>query len=347
MSSRDHVIIQTATGKAKLEKHYLTMYLREAYAMFCDENPGTQVGYSTFCKYRPQNVLLLKETPKEQCLCEKHANFQFALDALGITYDESFWVQTLCETSQNSSCWNNTCKRCSHGKLLMSGKPLTSLTKRSLWKKQSDKRLQRITEEITIEQVMSELHDQWDSFVKHVNLKRIQFAEHKKDQETGNLRMLNVDFAMNFTPEPQQEIQKALWSRASVTLFTAAVEMNGVDQSFLIASDCKSKDKRAVITFLDYIYGQLPSVTDPNVTEVIWSDGAASEFKNQFMLRMLLYLAQKYNKAFTWKFFCTSHGKGKCDAIGGKAKMVVREKLLAQGGRLDAVNTTRDFVRIA
>lgn len=65
------------------------------------------------------------------------------------------------------------------------------------------------------------------------------------------------------------------------------------------------------------------------------------------MLRMLLYLAQKYNKAFTWKFFCTSHGKGKCDAIGGKAKMVVREKLLAQGGRLDAVNTTRDFVRIA
>lgn len=236
------------------------------------------MGYSTFCKYRPQNVLLLKETPKEQCLCEKHANFQFALDALGITYDESFWVQTLCETSQNSSCWNNTCKRCSHGKLLVAGKPLTSLTKRSLWKKQSDKRLQRITEEITIEQVMSELHDQWDSFVKHVNLKRIQFAEHKKDQETGNLRMLNVDFAMNFTPEPQQEIQNALWSRASVTLFTAAVEMNGVDQSFLIASDCKSKDKRAVITFLDYIYGQLPSVTDPNVTEVIWSDGAASEF---------------------------------------------------------------------
>lgn len=152
---------------------------------------------------------------------------------------------------------------------------------------------------------------------------------------------------MNFTPEPQQEIQSAVWSRASITLFTAAVEINGSDQSILLVSDCKTKDKRAVITFLDCIYQQLPNVEDPAIEEVIWSDGAASEFKNQFMLRMLSYLAKKYKKTFTWKFFCTSHGKGKCDAIGGKAKMVVREKLLAQGGRIDTVNNTRDFFRIA
>ena len=115
----------------------------------------------------------------------------------------------------------------------------------------------------------------------------------------------------------------------------------------LLVSDFKAKDKNSVFAYLAKIYEQLENVADPTIKEVIWSDGAPSEFKNQFMICILRFLALKFKKPFYWKFFCTSHGKGKCDAIGGKAKLTVRSKMLAQGSHLETVNSAKDFVRIA
>ena len=41
------------------------------------------------------------------------------------------------------------------------------------------------------------------------------------------VRVLQMDFAMNYACEYQNEVQSALWSRESVMLFTAAVILNG------------------------------------------------------------------------------------------------------------------------
>ena len=58
--------------------------------------------------------------------------------------------------------------------------------------------------------------------------------------------------------------------------------------------------------------------------EIIWSDGPANEFKNQYMITFLKYLADNFQKKFTWKYFATSHGKGVCDGVGGRIKSLVR-----------------------
>ena len=50
--------------------------------------------------------------------------------------------------------------------------------------------------------------------------------------------------------------------------------------------------------------------------EIIWSDGPSSEFKDQFMRQLLENLSKKHGKAFIWKFFVTSHGKGVVDGVG-------------------------------
>ena len=66
------------SGKLKLRKHYLTMFLREAYYMYCEQNKRDGVhglAYSTFCNLRPRNVLLLSFSPKDQCKCMTHENF--------------------------------------------------------------------------------------------------------------------------------------------------------------------------------------------------------------------------------------------------------------------------------
>jgi hypothetical protein len=71
---------------------------------------------------------------------------------------------------------------------------------------------------------VGELEDEiiqtWTEVQAHVRTKKIQsnlFQQIKNDQ---NCSMLQIDFAMSYTCEFQNEIQSALWSRQSVNLFT-------------------------------------------------------------------------------------------------------------------------------
>lgn len=57
----------------------------------------------------------------------------------------------------------------------------------------------------------------------HVNTKRVQHAEFEKDKIDPESRIIQIDFAMSFSCEYQNEVQRALLSRATVLLFTAAV----------------------------------------------------------------------------------------------------------------------------
>lgn len=332
--------------KLKLKKYYLTMYLREAYAIFMEENLD-EVSFSLFCNSRPQNVLLLKDTPYYQCLCQTHENFRLALHAVSINYEETFWNVVLCDTTPNSNCWKNKCSSCCGGKKIDVIKGSTEMVNRQVWKKSEDKKILRVSEIVSVQTVQNEIKKMWNNFVNHVNTKRIQQQDFKKDQNTINVRSVNFDFAMNFSVEGQSEVQSALWSRASIVLFTVVENFNRESKKYIICSDNTTKDKNAIFAFIETLYGtKFIDVNDVRITEMIWTDGPSSEFKNQYMVQLLKYLADKYQKIFTWKYFCTSHGKGVCDAIGGKAKMVAREKCKAVDGRLETINNASDFIRV-
>ena len=50
---KDFVIIYENNNKVKKEKHYLLTTLKEAYSIFCNENPNFQIGFFKFCDLRP------------------------------------------------------------------------------------------------------------------------------------------------------------------------------------------------------------------------------------------------------------------------------------------------------
>ena len=62
----DEMTVWDDNGKHKLQKYYLTMYLKEAYAIFLEscENEDDKCSVSTFCNLNPKNVLLLGDSPK-------------------------------------------------------------------------------------------------------------------------------------------------------------------------------------------------------------------------------------------------------------------------------------------
>ena len=72
-------------GKQKLQKYYLTLYLKEGYALYLEtcENNNEKCSFSTFCNLRPKNVLLLGDSPKEQCKCQIHENLFLKLETMG------------------------------------------------------------------------------------------------------------------------------------------------------------------------------------------------------------------------------------------------------------------------
>ena len=62
----------------------------------------------------------------------------------------------------------------------------------------------------------------WMSFVEHVRIKHIQAAAFEREKKDPNCSVLQMDFAMNYSCQYQNEIMSALWSRASVGFFCTA-----------------------------------------------------------------------------------------------------------------------------
>ena len=108
--------------------------------------------------------------------------------------------------------------------------------------------------------------------------------------------MLQIDFAMSYSCEYQNEVQSALWSHKSLMLFTAPRTYKAECKTFLIVSNSRDKGNDTVAVFIDFLYN-LFGVTEA-MEDIIWSDGPTSEFKNEFMVIFLQSPSQKYNQQF-------------------------------------------------
>ena len=138
---------------------------------------------------------------------------------------------------------------------------------------------------------------------------------------------MQIDFAMAYECEYQNEVQSALWACGSINLLTAACTVDGQTQTFLICTDSKHKDKNTVLVFVEHLYENYiinSDYSNDDIKEIIWTNGPSSECKNKYCLEIIRHLAENYNKPFTWKYFATSHGKGMVDGVGGKCKSIVR-----------------------
>ena len=135
---------------------------------------------------------------------------------------------------------------------------------------------------------------------------------------------LQVDFSENASLLQQNEIQSAHWTHKQVTVFTAHAWIGGgVYHSFIIESDSLNHTKEAVYTFISVLFRKLlekqPSIEAINV----FSNGAASQFKQRYLFSNLHGWEKEFSVCLTWNFFANSHGKEAVDGIGGTVKRTV------------------------
>ena len=81
----------------------------------------------------------------------------------------------------------------------------------------------------------------------------------------------------------------------------------------------------------------------PDVNEsVFFSDGAASQFKNRYLLQHLTMMMDANDLEISWNYFASSHGKGVVDGVGGTLKSLVWTEIMA-GARC---SSAQEFVGI-
>ena len=153
---------------------------------------------------------------------------------------------------------------------------------------------------------------------------------------------------MAYSCEYQEEVQSALSSRASLTLFRAAVFYKETTKTYLVCSDSKDIGKNTMYVFINQLFEHIvQDVTmHDGAIHVIFRDGSSSKFKNKFCIKILHNLAQKFQKDFSWKYFTTSHGAGVVDGFGGRAKSLACQKSMSKDGN-HVAQSAEDFSKLA
>ena len=212
---RDEMTVWSNGTKQKLRKYYLCHYVKEVYSMFKSAHPSIKVGFSKFASLRPQNVVLLKNQPEEQCKCKTHENFYLKLKALRLDYTNEFWHSFLCDgAGLEEDCWKNLCDRCKNGCLLVERLGEIDVSESVLWKQwckdEGTGRIHIKYVEGYKGQLVEEICGDWEKFVQHVRVKRIQSQSFESDKTNQRVTVCQCDFAMAYSCSYQDEIKSAL-----------------------------------------------------------------------------------------------------------------------------------------
>ena len=119
-------------------------------------------------------------------------------------------------------------------------------------------------------------------------------------------------------------MQSVHWNQAQVTLYTSVSWFRNQIIPHVIISDARQHNKSTVVPFTVQILSNTPD----EVKHIkIWTDGPASQFKNQYVITSMPMLSAKHNVKLSWNFSATGHGKGPIDGVGATLKRQAMEKV--------------------
>ena len=235
----------------------------------------------------------------------------FILKALGCEYTNVLWNEILCDSKNlEGSCWKNKCEECMNGKKLEHSFLGDENVSWNEWRKNvKSGKLELCVNQDKKSVLRKSVFDSLAPFQQHVRIKRVQAKAYETDKKDDSLSVLHFDFAMAYSAEYQNEVQSALWSRASVNIFTALF-YNGQEKPtpYIIVTDSTKKDKDSIFTFVSRLLDTEKEKLKKDIA--IYSDGPSSEFKNRFMVSMANDFKKKYTfESLSWKYFASSHGE--------------------------------------
>ncbi|CAM4848043.1 unnamed protein product [Rotaria magnacalcarata] len=351
---RDTIVVNDNGQKTTYQKRILLYTIREAYELFLAENPGISLGRTVFADVRPKYVVVKSSMAHRVCVCIYHENVNLLLNSLckhvngSVCSDlHSFTSALVCDES-NYDCMSSNCFTCAnYFDLYIKSNAIdkNTLIKWYQWKYVNGYATKQ-EQQGSVEQCIELLSSQVKTFLLHVYIKRQQykFFEESKVNSYDKKIVIQVDYSENFEIKQQDEIQSAHWSCKSISIFTAHAWSGTDHYSFALVSDNISHDKYCINKCITYVIKKMQKKL-PSLEEILFfSDGAASQFKQRYLIRNLARMSNNFNFLLSWHFFATIHAKGVVDGIGDTVKRLVWQQILTKKEKCEKAV---DFVNIA
>lgn len=229
---RDTKSVKMKDGKRETrQKRHLIMTVKEAFSVYKEKFPQSDVHISTFYSFRPKHILLSSEIPHNVCVCKYHGNFNFLVEAVHEnlpTFPKTGreLLEHICCSLDNDSCMNNNCSKCDYD-LNFSIIPLkfvqiceSKIIKWQQWAELNN-RLQIVETRASLTAAINLIENQIRTFKTHCYVKRAQesYFELRKQNLQNNEALIQIDFAENYSIISQDEIQAAHWSHSQITIF--------------------------------------------------------------------------------------------------------------------------------
>ena len=347
---KDYKTVCNATGKSRVQKK-LMMTVTEAYKLFKMEHKDVKVGKSKSASLRPIHVQPVSEKDQNVCCCRYHENVEMLLDSLRKTCPALPSLDAVVEGAGcrwDIKCYLGDCEICHDvGIFIHTFVPNDLAEDAQIIYYQWNRENQKAQVLSTVGEALEELITQVVALKRHCYVAKVQLQQIKqlKSSLAANKAVLHEDYSENFVIKQQDEIMSAHWISEGVTLFTAIINNASGGTSYVVISDELTHDKYAVCAYNAAILADANKGDEINNLHM-FTDGAASQFKNRYTLSVLLDPKALHPNLcnMDWSFFGTAHGKGPVDGVGGTVKRTVWRRILQ---RRAIINSAEEFAGVA
>ena len=145
-----------------------------------------------------------------------------------------------------------------------------------------------------------------------------------------------VDFAENYTLQPQNDIQSQYYHLDQVSIMVHITYRHGEDcteENRVILKEYQfyiSDGRCYELDFVQHSFQLFYKHLEDNNIQMeqhwIWSDGCVGQFKNSFVFQWLCILDKRHKVLHIWNYFETKHEKGEHDRGGASIKTALCRK---------------------
>lgn len=339
----------------KVQKKYLNDTLQELHKIYLSVS-DRKVSYSTFCKYRPKNVVTPKLTERDTCLCKKCENFRLLVFA---AQSEKLIVEgtpreliksIICSENATEECYFRKCKNCKGKKINFTcQKNSNSKIKFKEWatvkenvisKKTKQpitmKVTKRVEKTVSVKTAVNLLSSSLTEYMAHKQRAFHQSEEwdNLKDTMTDEDLLAVFDWSEKYSARCSEEIQSTHFggSHKLISLHTGMIYTTQKEETFCTLSEWTEQGPKAILAHLKPILER--SITEKTKYFHFKTDGPTTQYRNKFMFYLvgceLSKMFPQIQKIY-WNFTEAGHGKSVADGTGGTIKRVL-DSIIAHGG---------------
>lgn len=341
----DNLYVKIDGEKVLRQKRLLLQPLKFLYTMYMEVNPEHSIGFTKFTVLRPQECIFPDSARTlSQCMCLLHTNASLLFEAIDLSTMTASWDNPLKNASDcialiqcnppTEECNLRTCPHC----------PSIETFKELLFEVFCDSDFDSVTfhqwlsvnrtcslEKITkcAQDFVHLLAEQLDKLSPHsyIAKKQSEFLSQTQDSLKEGEAIVLLDFSENYTLQIQNAVQSYYWHQKQTTLHVAVAVFRHdgkiVTRNYVSLSDYLKHDTAAVHLYMSKVIAHMKVDLPFTIHKIIYfSDGCSGQYKNRYSMGNVLRHRKEYGIDAEWHFHATSHGKNKCDAIGGIVKSV-------------------------